>query len=551
MQTLLRALVAGFLLSVLLLCGPLAPGRGLAEEDEEMEDLLGGFGEGDDLLSGFEDEDELGAGRDLGAGDSSEEPRWWDLTGELGLGASYNYLPHRSGKGEFDLSVLGLESARTYWGNLSRLRLDASLQLDLELPADWEARISGWGFYDFVYLIHRDRDYTDDVLDLYEWDAEFREVWVRGTLLGNLDLKLGRQIVNWGRSDTIRVLDIVNPLDNREPGLVDIEDLRRPVSMLRLDYYPGGLLSDWNLQGLVIPEIRYNQDPLYGSDFNPLPFPIQRDRPRHWGEVPEFGIAINGIFHGWDVSFCGAYYYEDRPWNTFDLELTLGPGFPPPVDDVSLVALERQSRLFMAGAGANYTVGSWLFKAELVYLDGFEFAVHALDLDLGAGTVTLAPIRMFDEKSRWDAMLGVEYYGFTDTQIALEVAYRHLNDFEAGGGDLPFMEAPAGSPVPVVPDPDYVSGMDNFPNYAREHEMTTALRITRTMLNEKLELTALGVVFSNDAHGGSIVRLSADYDILDALVLSGGIVLYWSGDFIEFFQLGRNDRLFLGIDYSF
>ena len=50
--------------------------------------------------------------------------------------------------------------------------------------------------------------------------------------------KLGRQIVNWGRSDTVRVLDVINPLDNREPGLVDIEDLRLPVTMARVDYFP-------------------------------------------------------------------------------------------------------------------------------------------------------------------------------------------------------------------------------------------------------------------------------------------------------------------------
>ena len=548
-RALLRTLVVGLVAGAFLLSGLLAPGFSRADESEGAEDLLGGFEEEDDLLSGFEEEDEPGSRQELGAEDVPEAPRWWDLSGDIGLGASYNYLPHWSGSDDFDLSALGLESARTYWGNLSRLRLDLYLQLDLDLPAAWRARVSGWGFYDFAYLIHRDRDFTQEVLDLYEWEVDFREVWIQGSLLDNLDLKLGRQIVNWGRSDTVRVLDIVNPLDNREPGLVDIEDLKRPVTMLRLDYYLRGRLKSWNLQALVIPEIRYNQDPPYGHDFNPLPFPTQEDRPRHWGEIPEFGLAINGIFSGWDISFYGAYYFDDRPWNTFDMEVSLGPGLPPAVVGVSLEAVERQARVVMAGAGANYTVGSWLFKGELAFLDGLEFPRH--ELVLPPAGLGVRWDGMFDDKSRWDAMLGVEYYGFTNTQIAVEVVYRHLNDFEEGQGDMPFMPAPAGSPFPIALDPDYVAGMDNFPNYAREHEMTTAIRITQDLLNERLQLTALGIVFSNDSFGGSIIRLSADYDILDALILSGGIVLYFEGDFIEFQKVGDNDRLFLGIEYSF
>ncbi len=49
--------------------------------------------------------------------------------------------------------------------------------------------------------------------------------------------KVGRQIVIWGRSESLRVLDVLNPLDNREAGRVDIEDLRRPLAMVRVDAY--------------------------------------------------------------------------------------------------------------------------------------------------------------------------------------------------------------------------------------------------------------------------------------------------------------------------
>jgi hypothetical protein len=524
-KTPLRTLLIGLLVGALLLLPVSVPGLARADEGEETEDLLGGFDEGEDegeedTAWGFDDDDdELGAGEELGSTSELESPRWWDLSGDVGLGASYNYLTHWSGSDDPMMDLIAPDRVRTNWGNLSRLRLDLYLQLDLDLPGEWKARLSGWGFYDFAYLIHSNRDYTDQVLEMYEWEVDFREVWVQGSLLDNLDLKLGRQIVNWGRSDSLRVLDVFNPLDNREPGLVDIEDLKRPVTMLRLDYYLRGALENWNLQLLVVPEIRYSQDPPYGSDFNPLPFPVDRDRPQHWGEVPEFGLAVNGIFHGWDISFYGAYFYDDRPW----MSTHLNPSGSPLIEFV-----EHQSRIAMGGVGANYTVGSWLFKGELAFLDGFEFASYALP-DSG----------VFDDKSRWDAMLGVEYYGFSNTQIAVEVVYRHLNDFEEGRGEYPVL------------DPDYESGMDNFPNYALEHQMTTAIRITQELMNDRLELTALGIIFSNDSHLGSIVRLSGEFEVRDALLVGGGIALYQNGDSIEFQQVGRNDRVFLEVEYSF
>ena len=72
--------------------------------------------------------------------------------------------------------------------------------------------------------------------------------------------------MNWGRSDTLRVLDVLNPVDNREPGLLDLVDLRLPVGMAKLSYYPH---PGWSVTGIAIPEIRFSLDPPFGSDFFP------------------------------------------------------------------------------------------------------------------------------------------------------------------------------------------------------------------------------------------------------------------------------------------
>ena len=121
-------------------------------------------------------------------------------------------------------------------------------------------------------------------------------------------------------------------------------------------------------------------------------------------------------------------------------------------------------------------------------------------------------------------MGGLEYYGFTDTNIALEVVNRHIFGFRD----------------------------DMRPLFGtQENSLETALRITRTFMNERLEVTALGILFGNLAQDGSAVRLSATYDLRDALELTGGIMLYQKGEIPPFDTIASNDRLFLEIKFSF
>ena len=407
-------------------------------------------------------------------GSADEGDRSWDLNGDLSLGTSYNYLDHDSATG-------------TRYGNLSRLRAQLDLQLDLELPREWRMRVEGYGFYDFTYIFKGRSQYTRDVLDDYVWEVNFREVWIDGRLGANLDFKLGRQIVNWGRSDTVRVLDVLNPLDNREPGLVDIEDLRLPVTMARVDYFPQWIpdgWGDWRLQLLVIPEFRKDRNPSIGNDFNPAPFPIDlpSNQPDRFFDEPEYGGSISGTFPGWDVSVYAARLYSNTPLVLF------APG--PPAS-----GFQRHSHFTMLGTGGNLTVGSWLFKGEIGWFDGLAYTSG--------------------RKSRLDSLTGVEYYGINDLQIAFEVVHRHVFDSD------------------------------------EEDTFEGVLRATADFMNSRLQVTGVAFLLVGKSHRGSVIRAEASYQLMDALNLGGGIVLYQSGDDSGLEDVGRNDRLFLRLEYSF
>ncbi len=170
--------------------------------------------------------------------------------------------------------------------------------------------MSGHGFYDAAYAIQGREQYTASLLDEYEQELEFDEVYVEGSLTSSLDVKIGRQVVVWGKADNLRVTDILNPLDNRVRGMVDIKYKRLPVTMSKLDYYTG----DWNLSTILVNEIRFDKNPVYNCDFYPGARPaVPEKKPTNFSlDTQQLGLAVNGIFSGWDLSFYQAWVYDNR-----------------------------------------------------------------------------------------------------------------------------------------------------------------------------------------------------------------------------------------------
>jgi hypothetical protein len=263
----------------------------------------------DEILEGFEDETKEAAALDAEKGSL---PDWLSIDGYFKISSVYSYLSH---------DAAGTD---TNWHGLTRLRSELKLELDADLSENWRARVSGHGFYDFAYTINGRDNFTDDVLDNHEKELEFDEVYLQGSLTNDLDLKAGRQIVVWGRSDNIRITDVLNPLDLRWPGLVDIEKLRLPLTMTKLDYY----IKGWSLSGVVLHEVRYNRNPEFGSDFFPGLQPLPgKESPREGFAIDntQFAASLNGIFQGvgYLILSCG-YLCSKRVYFT-DFSLSGSP----------------------------------------------------------------------------------------------------------------------------------------------------------------------------------------------------------------------------------
>jgi hypothetical protein len=445
------------------------------EKTDESEEKLSD----DETLEGFEDEGQQPPQTEA---DQQILPSNLSLDGYIKLSSVYAVHDHKAAGTDAN------------WQGLTRLRPELKFDLDAKLPKAWKARFGAHAFFDFAYLINGRDNFENEVLDQYEREIEVDEAWLMGSLSQNTDIKAGRQIVVWGRSDNIRITDVLNPLDLREPGLEDIEKIRLPVTMTKLDYF----FSDFNISGIAIHELRFNRNPIFGADFFPSPAPLP-GRSSHQGltiEDTQFAAALNGIFHGWDASLYAAYIFDD-----FAYFKTVSPG-PPPRQK------RDHARVKMLGAAGNIAWKNWLLKAETAFFDDLKF--------------TNIPGEKY---SRLDGLIGFEYSGLTDTTVTIEVANQHLFDFD--------------------------DRLEGSPDFQKENLFQSAIRLNRTFMNETLSFTLLANTFGLTKDNGAFQRFTVEYDYTDSIQIIGGAVLYQSGDLRRTRDIEDNDRIYLDVKYNF
>jgi len=158
--------------------------------------------------------------------------------------------------------------------------MQALLELDYHPSENVKMFVSGQLTKDWAYdILESDDDWKFRRFDKSRDEMSFRddyedilkECYVTWTP-GNANIKIGKQIVVWGRMDGYRIMDQINPLDGRlGPSDVEFETSIIPVWLTKFEYFPDYVppfLNDLGFEFVFNPNADFipNKKPYTGND---------------------------------------------------------------------------------------------------------------------------------------------------------------------------------------------------------------------------------------------------------------------------------------------
>ena len=216
------------------------------------------------------------------------------------------------------------ESAYFVSGEKRFDKIQNRLELKPELRfGEWEFRGRALGWYDAAMDVNATNasDLSSGIKKHYRTALESKEAYL---LYGGdaFDLRIGQQQIVWGKTDGIRMLDIINPLDMREFILDDFLDSRIGLWAARLNYYAYLGDSEHEFEFLVIPDARAVKFAPSASRWG-IALPqapaglntvmLAEEKPNGSLKNTELGLAWRANLDGWDLSLNYFYGWNDMP----------------------------------------------------------------------------------------------------------------------------------------------------------------------------------------------------------------------------------------------
>lgn len=394
---------------------------------------------------------------------------------------------------------------------LSMLKTTLNMQFETKIGDTLRIHAGGNVFYDASFRIKGRNSFSKETRDELESETELRDTFVEGRLFPGLYIKAGKQVAAWGESDFFRINDRVNPRDQREPGMVELEDARIPVFSTGMTYAQDAL----SLSVIAVHEASQDKLAPSGSDFDY--FKSLRSDSVVVNDTDdldvsfqnsEYHVKLTGYFNGGDMSVYTSRAYDDLPYNEY-------VRFDPLSGRLFLTPYYK--KITSSGMAANLARNNFLFKYEAAYIK--DSAVQRNDVMDQIARSPFSPARTWSEQDTFRVMAGFDYSGVPDLLITVEGYNEHILGY----------------------NPHLLPDKDTGTVYASARYET---------LNATLDYTinAIYMIKTKD----SIIKLMANYEIFDGLSIDGGIIFYTMTDpQSPYYPYRKNDRIFTGVKYSF
>ncbi len=368
----------------------------------------------------------------------------------------------------------------------------------------WEFRGRMLGWYDAAMDVESTNvtDLTSGIKQHYRTSIESKEAYL---LYGgdDFDLRIGQQQIVWGKTDGLRMLDIINPLDLREFILDDFLDSRIGLWSARLNYYAdiGGVENEFEF--ILVPDVRITKLAPAGSRwgfpaFASLPgltvITLAPEKPNWAAKNTELGFAWRANISGWDLSLNYFYGWKDNP-NLFRQ-----------FSRATLTLQSRHLRMHTAGGSFANAFGAFVVRGEM-----------AVNLGEGLDTTGVSFDTSVVRRTTFNGALAIDY-SKSNWTIGAQVFGRHV------------VNKPQQNPL-TTPSANFFT-----------------LRVATDFMNEKLKPEVL--LLTDLDEGAILLRPKVSYEFSDQwLGRLGADILAGTGG--TFGRFAANDRVYSEIEWSF
>lgn len=429
-----------------------------------------------------------------------------DFFGTIAVDAAGNSTP------DHDWSLLGWAIQKIGYGYevptppfarreeaINTVETSLYLQFDQSLGPRTQLRASGRYYHDEVFRLQNDIEFSPEEISEFRNRYEVRDFYVEHETEGGFYLKFGNQLLAWGMSEYLRVTDIVNKEDLYTFGQQDLENLRLQVPAL----LGSVTLADWTLEGAVTYAPGYDRLAPTGDEFDPF---ILLRQPGHTvirqdpTQKHELFLRATTRWARGDIEFIAGEFNDNRV-SSLRIE---------PQPDSSARHYFGQVRNRALGMAANSVAGSWLLFGEV--------ALHTNRSVRPTTSRFLASRDGWPRRDQWLGALGLEYGGFRNLLLSIEVDVIHTLNYDA---TLP----------------------------ASRDQFSAGVRAYWTAMNERLQLLAVWNELADEA--GHVARLSLNYDFSDTFTAGLLWVSYDSPNDSIFSPYRHNDTVQAQLRYNF
>ncbi|MBW1901018.1 MAG: DUF1302 family protein [Deltaproteobacteria bacterium] len=450
------------------------------------------------------------------------------------------------------------------------MKVEEKLMIELEQSFNLaEFYVSGEAIYDPKAY----RDWVeDDFSDRYSRTFyRLKEAYVD---LGfeNFDLRLGNQVVVWGKSDGMPITDVITPIDLSEFVIPEFEDQRLGIPAAKLSYYFG----DFTFEGVVFPWFYESNIPDDGNwkmqpDYDEFEaatalgfykeygtfvggIRIVEEKPDSgWDEV-EFGIRLSGMVANSDVALIYFHGWEDTPSISGPTEVIgLGPSTP------FIVSRIDYARMDMVGLNFTRPLSKFILRGEFAYLIDKRFnsrdtvTLNPSD-DFLAWKAAIESATTMYEKDMLQLMIGADYSGITNVTLSLQFEEKFIMNFDSEDGLLR-----SSALAKTASDLNAQNALESLMKIVaiqasdegrlKETEESITFTATGRFMQETLQPQLL--LLYNFDYEDYYLKLSLGYNISDAIWVHVGYYRFEGDDTTVYGMFDDNDSVFFKLKYSF